>query len=78
MSNIFKAYDIRGVYGQDLNEETAYKLGRSFVIFLNKKHPKIVIGRDNRASSPVIFKELKKGIMDEGGTVIDIGLSTTP
>ena len=78
MSNIFKAYDIRGIYGQDINEEVAYKLGRSFVIFLNKNHPKIVIGRDNRLSSPEIFKSLKKGIIDEGGTVFDIGLSTTP
>lgn len=78
MTDIFKAYDIRGVYGENIDKDVAYKLGRSFVLFLNKKHPKIVIGRDNRSSSPELFNFLKKGIIDEGGLVYDIGLSTTP
>ena len=77
-NNIFKAYDIRGIYGEEINEEDAYRIGRSFVCFLKKRHPKIVVGRDNRLSSPILFKYLKQGVMDEGGTVIDIGLSTTP
>ena len=78
MTDIFKAYDIRGVYGENIDKDVAYKLGRSFVLFLDKKHPKIVIGRDNRSSSPELFNFLKKGIIDEGGLVYDIGLSTTP
>jgi len=78
MTNIFKAYDIRGIYGENIDKDVAYNLGRSFVIFLKKKHPKIVIGRDNRSSSSELFDYLKKGINDQGGTVINIGLATTP
>ena len=76
--NIFKAYDVRGIYPKELNKEAAYLIGRAFVKFLNKKNPKIVVGRDGRLSSPVIFKWLTKGIIEEGGNVINIGLSITP
>lgn len=76
--NIFKAYDIRGVYPDDLDEETAYLIDRAFVKFLKKKKPRVVVGRDNRLSSPSLFKSLTKGIIDQGANVIDIGLSTTP
>ena len=77
-SDIFKAYDIRGVYPDDLDEEIAYLIGRAFVKFLKKKKPRVVVGRDNRLSSPSLFKSLTKGIIDQGANVIDIGLSTTP
>ncbi|MFH1509721.1 MAG: phosphomannomutase/phosphoglucomutase [Candidatus Nealsonbacteria bacterium] len=76
--NIFKAYDIRGVFSQDFNEESAYLIGRAFVDFLKLNSPKIVIGRDNRSSSPKIFKFLVKGIIEGGGTVLNIGTVTTP
>ncbi|KPJ56601.1 hypothetical protein AMJ49_04460 [Parcubacteria bacterium DG_74_2] len=76
--NIFKAYDIRGKYPDEINEETAELFGKAFVEFLRKKRPKIVVGRDNRASSLPLFKALTKGIIDQGGDVIDIGLSTSP
>ena len=76
--NIFKAYDIRGVFSQDFNEESAYFIGRAFVDFLGLNNPKIVIGRDNRSSSPKIFKYLVKGIVEGGGTVLNIGIVTTP
>lgn len=75
---IFRAYDIRGIYPQEINEETAYLIGRAFVKFLKKKRPEIVVGRDNRLSSPVLAKALIRGIIEEGGKVIDIGLSTSP
>ncbi len=78
MNNVFKAYDIRGVYKKDFDEKTAYKLGKAFVLFLKKSSPKIAIGRDFRASSPVLFKYLKQGITDHGGIVYDISLATTP
>jgi phosphomannomutase len=76
--SIFKAYDIRGIYNDNLDKKTAYDIGRSFVLFLEKKNPKIVIARDGRLSSPELLKYLKKGIIDQGGTVYDIGLATTP
>ena len=51
-TNIFHAYDIRGIYPDDLNEETTYKIGLAFVKFLRKKTKKkkmnIVVGRDGR------------------------------
>lgn len=87
---IFRAYDIRGIYSSTINEEVAYLVGRAFVKFLNlvrksliskgvkKRKPKIVVGRDNRLSSPQLFRALTKGIIEEGGNVIDIGLTTSP
>lgn len=74
--SIFKAYDIRGVYPEDINEEAVYKIGRAFVRFLGAK--KVVIGRDIRESSPALFEELKRGITDQGADVYDLGLATTP
>jgi len=72
---IFKAYDIRGIYGEQLNEDTAYKIGRAFVVYVG---PKIVVARDNRLSSDSLFEALARGINDQGGDVYDIGLSTSP
>lgn len=80
-SNIFRAYDIRGIYPNEVNSEVAYKVGRSLVKFLRKKTGKrklnIVVGRDNRLSSLILLRALKKGILVEGANVIDIGLSPT-
>jgi phosphomannomutase len=74
--SIFKAYDIRGIYPKDLNEETAYKLGKAFVVYNNVKE--VVIGRDLRKSSDLIYENLSKGIIEQGANVIDIGISSTP
>lgn len=75
-AKIFKAYDIRGIYPTEINEEAAYKIGRAYVEFLEAKN--IVIGCDIRESSPSLFEELKKGITDAGANVYDLGLATTP
>lgn len=75
---IFRAYDIRGIYPEVLNEEAAYLIGQAFVKFLRKSKPSIVVGRDGRLSTPKLFKSLTKGIIDQGGKVIDIGLAITP
>ena len=75
MGTIFKAYDIRGLYPEQINEEIAYNIGRAFVDFLGAKH--VVIGRDMRTSSPSIFKELARGITEQGASIYDIGMSTT-
>jgi phosphomannomutase len=73
---IFKAYDVRGTYPDQINEEITYKIGRAFVRFLGAK--KVAVGRDIRQSSPALFEQLKKGIADEGADVYDLGLCTTP
>jgi phosphomannomutase len=73
---IFKAYDIRGIYPTDLNEEIAYKIGQTLVVFLGAR--KIAVGRDIRESSPALFESLAKGITDQGADVYDIGLASTP
>ncbi len=76
MATIFKAYDIRGVYPGELDEKTAYKIGRAFVTFLNSE--KVLVGQDCRVSSPKLYASLVKGITDQGATVINIGLASTP
>jgi phosphomannomutase len=76
MSGIFKAYDIRGIYGQDLTDELAYKIGRAFVTFTGCT--KVVIARDIRPHSEPLFANLAKGIMEQGADVIDIGYGSTP
>lgn len=76
--NIFRAYDIRGIYPSEINEESAYLIGRAFIKFLNKKNLRIVVGRDNRFYSRRLFNALKKGILVQGSQIIDIGLSPTP
>jgi len=75
---IFRSYDIRGIYPLEVNEEVAFLLGRAFIRFLNKKNPKIVLGRDNRLSSESLFKNLCQGILAEGGKILDVGLVPTP
>ena len=76
MSGIFKAYDIRGIYGKDLNETLAMEIGRAFVTFL--KCRKVVIGHDMRPHSKPLFEALCKGITMQGADVINIGLCSTP
>ena len=74
--SIFKAYDIRGIYGEDLDEALAEKIGRAFVEFTKAK--KIVVGRDMRPHSVGLFAALAKGMTAQGADVIDIGLCSTP
>ncbi len=73
---IFKAYDIRGIYPTDLNEDDAYHIGRAVVLHLQ---PKVLgVGRDIRASSPSLFESFARGVMDGGADVVDLGVITTP
>lgn len=76
MSGIFKAYDIRGVYPEQLNETIAEKIGRAFVTFTGAK--KVVVGRDMRPHSEPLFQALTKGLLEQGADVIDLGLCSTP
>src|SRR5205807_2172363 len=72
--SIFKAYDVRGVYGETLNEEVAYRIGRAATQYLNVSD--IAVGRDMRLSSPQIAAALIRGITDQGANAIDLGLTT--
>jgi len=76
MAGIFKAYDIRGIYGETLTDELATRIGRAFVDFLGCR--KVVIGRDMRAHSPAMFAALARGVTQQGADVIDVGICSTP
>jgi phosphomannomutase len=80
--SIFKAYDIRGIYPTELDEDTAYRVGRAFITFLestlNKSPLEIGVSNDMRLSSPQIKGALIHGMLDSGAIVYDIGFSTTP
>ena len=72
---IFKAYDIRGIYPTELNEETAYLIGRAFATFLQPDT--VVVGRDMRTSGPQIFEAVTRGLMEQGADVINVGMVST-
>ncbi|HLD61417.1 MAG TPA: phosphomannomutase/phosphoglucomutase [Patescibacteria group bacterium] len=77
---IFKAYDIRGIVPDELNEQIAERVGMAFVKLLEEEgiNPKtVVVSRDMRTSSPTLFAALSKGIASMGVDVIDIGQSST-
>lgn len=69
---IFKSYDIRGIYPSELNEDSAYAIGRAFARRSGAK--KITVGTDMRSSGPILKRGLIRGITDEGVNVKDIGL----
>lgn len=71
----FKAYDIRGQLGAELNEDIAYRIGRAYAQFLDAR--KIVIGGDMRLSTEGLKQALANGLMDAGCDVIDLGMTGT-
>ncbi len=77
--SIFKAYDIRGIYGQDLKEDDFYKIARGYAQFCGfTTGSRVVVARDCRKSSPSLFESFAKGLIDEGVEVLDVGLASTP
>lgn len=76
MSNIFRAYDIRGIYPNELNEQVAFKIGQAAAVFLKSKT--MVVGEDARKSSPALSKKIKEGIVSAGCNVLSVGMCTTP
>lgn len=77
--NIFRGYDIRGVYPTELDNDTAYTIGLGFGSYIKKMgKTTCVIGHDNRLSSPSLYDALKKGILETGIDIISLGLCTTP
>src|SRR5436305_2975477 len=71
LSRIFKAYDVRGVYPDDINETVAERLGAAFAAFV--KAPKVIVGRDMRLSSPALAAAFTQGATRQGAGVIDVG-----
>ena len=74
-SKIFKAYDIRGIYPDEVNEEVAEFVGRGFTEYTKSKQ--LVVARDVRVSGPSLHAALIKGIIDQGADVLDIGQAST-
>ena len=76
---IFREYDIRGIYGSELDESTAYLIGKAYgtkLKELNKQET--VVAYDNRLSSPILEESLVKGLIETGINVLRMGLATTP
>ncbi len=86
--SIFRTYDIRGIYPDELNEKTARQIGRAFAVYLKenvslrdisrreKELEKVVVGHDARVSSPVLKRSFIEGLRNESVNVWDIGLTT--
>src|SRR5712664_2897478 len=73
--NIFKAYDVRGVYPGEVNEEAARGIGAAFVAYLGAK--KVALGRDMRLSSPALAAAFVDGATSQGADVVDYGMIAT-
>jgi phosphomannomutase len=72
---VFKAYDVRGIYGEDLDEEGAYAIGRAYV---DEFAPtRIAVGRDMRVHAPAMAAAVIRGAVDAGADVLDIGMVGT-
>jgi len=77
---IFREYDIRGKFPEDINEEIAYKIGLGYGSFLQEflNQNACIVSHDNRISSTSLHDSLIKGLLETGISVIDYGLTTTP
>jgi phosphomannomutase len=80
---IFKAYDVRGIYPDQMDERLAYRIGRGFARVLSDLQDvpvqdlRVALGRDMRLSAPAMAKAYARGIADEGSDVLDIGMAGT-
>lgn len=73
--NCFKAYDVRGRVPEDLDADIAYRIGRAYAAFVAPA--RVAVGRDVRQSSPAIAEALKRGLVESGVDVVDIGIGGT-
>jgi phosphomannomutase len=77
--SIFKAYDVRGLYGEQMDEEVAYLVGRGFARVLAEMHDttpgrlRLALGRDMRLTAPALSEQYARGMSDEGASVLDVG-----
>jgi phosphomannomutase/phosphoglucomutase len=78
-AEIFRAYDIRGIVGESLTEEIVFYIGKAIGSEAKSQNQRsIIIARDGRLSGPTLSEALRKGILDTGCDVIDIGSVPTP
>lgn len=75
LSLVFKAYDIRGIYPDELDEDSTYRIGAAFASWAGAE--RIALGRDCRLSSPVLASAFTDGVTRSGVGIVDIGLATT-
>ena len=77
--NIFRGYDIRGIYPGEIDEDTAYTIGLGFGSYIKSiGKTTCVIGHDNRLSGVSLYSALMQGILETGIDIISLGLCTTP
>ncbi|HEX2085217.1 MAG TPA: phosphomannomutase/phosphoglucomutase, partial [Solirubrobacteraceae bacterium] len=80
---IFKAYDVRGLYGEQIDEDVAYAIGRAFARVLSELGGKPVedlslgLGHDMRLEAPALSARYRDGMTDEGASVLDAGMVAT-
>ena len=74
-ASVFKAYDIRGIYPTELDEDGAYRVGRAYTEHFEPR--RVAVGHDMRLSSPSMVEAVKEGILDAGADVADLGLVGT-
>src|SRR5215470_15401596 len=74
-TDVFKAYDVRGLYPSEINEELARQIGRGFVTYLGAK--RIGVSRDMRVSSPGLAAAFIQGAREQGADVVDYGMLGT-
>src|SRR5205823_13859485 len=72
---VFKAYDVRGIYPDELDEEGAYAIGRAFVEQFQPR--RTAVGRDMRLSGPTMQAAVMRGAAEAGADVLDLGLVGT-
>ena len=78
MAAPFKAYDIRGVYPEELNEDMALAIGQATAVYLELAGKRFAVGRDMRVSSPMLKEAFIKGLIAQGVHVVDCGMLSTP
>jgi len=78
-AHVFREYDIRGIYPEELNEETVHELGQAIGTFYHDRGArKVSLGRDGRLSSPALFEALQKGLLSTGMKVVGVDMVPTP
>jgi phosphoglucosamine mutase len=77
VARLFGTDGVRGVYGEDLTDDLACRLGHAAVTVLGGEHPRLLIGRDTRASGPALERALSSGIVAAGGVALTAGVMPT-